>query len=55
MVKEINQKQKLLFFYRYGYFKKILMKKKSKVDKKNYKNIDIYYVGYIRIKKIDDC
>ena len=28
MVKEINQKQKLLFFYRYGYFKKILMKKK---------------------------
>ena len=25
-----------------------------KVDKKNYKNIDIYYVGYIRIKKIDD-
>ena len=25
-----------------------------KVDKKSYKNIDIYYIGYIRIKKIDD-
>ena len=27
----------------------------SKVDKKSYKNIDIYYIGYITIKKIDDC
>ena len=26
-----------------------------KVDKKSYKNIDIYYTGYITIKKIDDC
>ena len=26
-----------------------------KVDKKSYKNIDIYYIGYITIKKIDDC
>ena len=26
-----------------------------KVDKKLYKNIDIYYIGYITIKKIDDC
>ena len=25
-----------------------------KVDKKSYKNINIYYTGYIRIKKIDD-
>ena len=25
-----------------------------KVDKKSYKNIDIYYIGYITIKKIDD-
>ena len=22
---------------------------------KSYKNIDIYYIGYITIKKIDDC
>ena len=25
-----------------------------KIDKKSYKNIDIYYTGYILIKKIDD-
>ena len=25
-----------------------------KIDKKSYKNIDIYYIGYIAIKKIDD-
>ena len=26
-----------------------------KIDKKLYKNIDTYYIGYIKIKKIDDC
>ena len=26
-----------------------------KVDKKSYKNIGIYNIGYITIKKIDDC
>ena len=25
-----------------------------KIDKKQYKDIDIYYIGYIAIKKIDD-
>ena len=25
-----------------------------KIDKKSFKNIDIYYIGYITIKKIDD-
>ena len=25
-----------------------------KIDKKSYKSIDIYYIGYITIKKIDD-
>ena len=25
-----------------------------KIDKKSYQDIDIYYVGYIAIKKIDD-
>ena len=24
------------------------------IDKKSYKNIDIYYIGYITIQKIDD-
>ena len=26
-----------------------------KIDKKSYKNIDIYYIGYITIKKFSDC
>ena len=26
-----------------------------KIDKKSYKNIDIYNIGYITIRKIDDC
>ena len=26
-----------------------------KIDKKHYKDIDIYYIGYITIKKIGDC
>ena len=26
-----------------------------KIDKKSYKSIDIYYIGYITIKDIDDC
>ena len=25
------------------------------IDKKSYKDIDIYYIGYITIKKICDC
>ena len=26
-----------------------------KIDKKSYKDINIYYIGYIAIKKIDHC
>ena len=26
-----------------------------KIDKKPYKDIDIYYIGYITIKKFGDC
>ena len=26
-----------------------------KIDKKSYRGIDIYYIGYITIKKIGDC
>ena len=26
-----------------------------RIDKKHYKDIDIYYVGYITVKKIGDC
>ena len=26
-----------------------------KIDKKLHKDVDIYYIGYITIKKFDDC
>ena len=26
-----------------------------KIDKKHYKGINLYYIGYITIKKIDEC
>ena len=26
-----------------------------KIDQKHYKDINIYYIGYMTIKKIDDC
>ena len=26
-----------------------------KIDKKPYKDIDIYYIGYITMKKFNDC
>ena len=26
-----------------------------RIDKKHYKGINIYYFGYITIKKVDDC
>ena len=26
-----------------------------KIDKKSYEDIDIYYIGYITIKKFGDC
>ena len=26
-----------------------------RIDKKSYKDIDTYYIGYITIKKIDHC
>ena len=54
-VKQINIKNRTYYFYNdiidLEYFKSNLLK----IDKKSYKNIDIYNIKYITIKKIDDC
>ena len=53
MVKETNIKNRTYYFYN----DMIDIEKLAsllKIDKKSYKNIDIYYIGYIPIKKIDD-
>ena len=39
----------------YYFYNDIADARLLKIDKKSYKNIDIYYIGYIPIKKIDDC
>ena len=52
-----DQKSNLLFLQRHDQslkFRINLVKNRQK-KKKHYKGIDIYYIGYIVIKKIDNC
>ena len=54
IVKQINIKNRTYYFYNnidLENFKSNLLK----IDKKCYKDIGIYNIGYITIKKIDDC
>ena len=55
VVKQINIKNRTYYFYNDIIDLKKFDARWLKVDKKSYKNIDIYYIGYITIKKIDDC
>ena len=53
-VKQIDIKNRTYYFYNdinLENFKSNLLK----IDKKSYKDIGIYNIGYITIKKIDDC
>ena len=54
-VKEINIKNRTYYFFNYMIKIEEFDSTLLKVDKKSYKGIDIYYVGYITIKKIGDC
>ena len=54
-VKQINIKNQTYYFYNDIIDLKEFDARLLKVDKKSQKNIDIYYIGYIAIKKIDDC
>ena len=53
-VKQIDIKNRTYYFYNDIIDLKKFDARLLKVDKKSYKNIDIYYIGYITIKKIDD-
>ena len=53
-VKQINIKNQTYYFYNDIIDLKTFDARLLKIDKKSYKNIDIYYIGYITIKKIDD-
>ena len=49
-----HQKSNFLVFRWYDQYKKI-HSNLLKIDKKSYKDIDIYYIGYITIKNFCDC
>ena len=53
-VKQINIKTRTYYFYNDIINIKNFESKLLKIDKKSYKNIGIYNIGYITIKKIDD-
>ena len=58
MVKEVKQieiKNRTYYFYNDIINLENFDSNLLKIDKKHYKGINIYYIGYITIKKIDDC
>ena len=54
-IRQINIKNRTYSFYDDMINLKNLKSNLLKIDKKHYKGINIYYIGYITIKKIDDC
>ena len=53
-VQQINIKNRTYYFCNDMIKLKDFDSNLLKIDKKHYKEIDIYYIGYIAIKKIDD-
>ena len=54
-VKQINIKNRTYYYYNDIINIKNCDPILLKIDRKSYKNIDIYNIEYITIKKIDDC
>ena len=54
-VKQIDIKNRYYYFYNDIIDLKNVKSHLLKIDKKLYKDISIYNIGYITIKKIDDC
>ena len=54
-IKEINIKNQTYYFFEDMINIKYFHSNLVKVDKKLYKDIDIYYIVYIKIKKCGDC
>ena len=55
VVKQINIKNRTYYFYNEIISLKNVESNLLKINKKSYRNIGIYNIGYITIKKIDDC
>ena len=54
-VKQIDIKNQTYYFYNDQINLKDFDTRLLKVDKKDYKEIDIYYIGYVTVKKIANC
>ena len=54
-VKELNIKSQTYYFFNDVIDIKNFNSNLLKIDKKPYEDIDIYYIGYITIKKFGDC
>ena len=54
-VKQIDIKNRTYYFYNDMINIKKFDSNLLKMDKKSYKDIGIYNIGYIMVKKIDDC
>ena len=53
-IRQINIKNRTYYFYNDQINLKDFDARLLKIDKKDYNEIDIYYVGYVTIKKIGD-
>ena len=54
-IRQINIKNRTYYFCNDIIDLKKFKSNLLKIDKKSYNNIGIYNIGYITIKKIDDC
>ena len=54
-IKQINIKNRTYYFYNDQINLKDFDAKLLKIDKKDDNEIDIYYIGYVTVKKIDNC
>ena len=54
-VEEINIKNQTYCFFDDVIDIKTFNSNLLKIDKKSHKNVDVYYIGYITIKKFSDC
>ena len=54
-IKQINIKNRTYYFFNDQINLKNSDARLLKIDKKDYNNIDILYIGYLTVKKIDNC
>ena len=55
VIKELNIKNQTYYFFNDMINAQNFQSNLLKIDKKRYKDFDIYYIGYITIKKIGNC